>query len=673
MLLKKITLQNFRQFKGKHDIVFADSIDKNVTIILAENGVGKTTLAQAFQWVLYGSTSGFNDKILLNLNIQKIMDKGTDEKVKIDLLLVHEEIEYMLTRTQIYKKELSGEVKPVPGSELTIAYLNVDGQTDFIKDTKKLSTINSILPQSLSKYFFFDGERIEKMSIEIRNGKSKEFALAVQGLLGLTTLLKTIEHLNPKSAESVIGKYNKDIDQFSDKKIGELRNKIYELEKMLDDDKNRKEELIEDIKYYSKKKEELKIRISEFADAAESQKILNDLEISINSETKHKNDLTSNFLNHFSRNAASFFSYTLIEKSLNELKNADIVDKGIPDIRKRTIEFLLKRQKCICGCDLSEHTSDPVRHLMEELKYLPPNSLGTMISNFVRDSRNKISSNSTYYKTITDYYINIRRIAITIDNIENDISDIDRALLSNSNSKIADLKLEQKDVEDTLKKYEKEKYDLEVNEGVKLQNKNDFKKKIDSYQTIDSRNKKYEIERQYALAVYDKVKNVYDYEEKNMRNKLEESINYLFKQIYSDGMSIKIDEKYNIKVYVNELEGFSNDVDRSTAQSYSVIFAFIVGIIHMAKEKKTSNDVNQVDAEVYPLVMDAPLSAFDEKRIENICNVIPGIARQVIMFIKDTDGNKAKQHMGDAIGKEYVLKTRDNVSLIDTYVEEVNL
>lgn len=49
MLLKKLTLTNFRPFKGEHVIEFSTDKDKNITLVMAENGAGKTTLAQAFQ------------------------------------------------------------------------------------------------------------------------------------------------------------------------------------------------------------------------------------------------------------------------------------------------------------------------------------------------------------------------------------------------------------------------------------------------------------------------------------------------------------------------------------------------------------------------------------------------------------------------------------------------
>jgi DNA sulfur modification protein DndD len=53
--------------------------------------------------------------------------------------------------------------------------------------------------------------------------------------------------------------------------------------------------------------------------------------------------------------------------------------------------------------------------------------------------------------------------------------------------------------------------------------------------------------------------------------------------------------------------------------------------------------------------MDAPLSSFDKTRIKNICNTLPKIARQVIFFIKDTDGEVAEEHLGDKIGAKYLI------------------
>ena len=49
MLLQSIELQNFRQFINEK-IDFSTDPERNVTLIIVENGTGKTTCAQAFFW-----------------------------------------------------------------------------------------------------------------------------------------------------------------------------------------------------------------------------------------------------------------------------------------------------------------------------------------------------------------------------------------------------------------------------------------------------------------------------------------------------------------------------------------------------------------------------------------------------------------------------------------------
>lgn len=73
-------------------------------------------------------------------------------------------------------------------------------------------------------------------------------------------------------------------------------------------------------------------------------------------------------------------------------------------------------------------------------------------------------------------------------------------------------------------------------------------------------------------------------------------------------------------------------------------------------------DIVDLDSEGYPLVMDAPLSAFDKTRILNICDALPRIADQVIIFIKDTDGEIAEQYLGDKVGKRYLINKDNNLN-----------
>lgn len=54
MILEEIRLTDFRCFFGETFIRFSEDPERNVTIIYAENGVGKTTLLNALLWCFYG-------------------------------------------------------------------------------------------------------------------------------------------------------------------------------------------------------------------------------------------------------------------------------------------------------------------------------------------------------------------------------------------------------------------------------------------------------------------------------------------------------------------------------------------------------------------------------------------------------------------------------------------
>src|SRR4051812_25578489 len=57
MIFEELTLTDFRQFVGTQSIKFATDPQKNVTVVHGFNGSGKTSLLNAFTWLLYGECS----------------------------------------------------------------------------------------------------------------------------------------------------------------------------------------------------------------------------------------------------------------------------------------------------------------------------------------------------------------------------------------------------------------------------------------------------------------------------------------------------------------------------------------------------------------------------------------------------------------------------------------
>lgn len=172
----------------------------------------------------------------------------------------------------------------------------------------------------------------------------------------------------------------------------------------------------------------------------------------------------------------------------------------------------------------------------------------------------------------------------------------------------------------------------------------------------DEQNRKTEIYLAYANRIYEELSKEYTAQETEVRTRLQDTINSIFREIYNGELQLEIKDNY--KISVTDIS-YDSGVETSSGQSIAVIFAFITALIQMAKENGQKE--NELLAhEVYPLVMDAPLSLFDKTRIDTVCRKIPSIAEQVVIFIKDTDGEIARDKMARYIGKEYRFDKQSN-------------
>ena len=658
MLLRTLKLKDFRQFKGVQKISFSTDEIRKVTVIMGEIGTGKTTLAQSFGWCLYGITD-FEDKNMICKSTLKNVLPGRDETVRVEVGLTHNNIDYTIIREQRYSKNNKGKLNKPNQAVFKIAYKK-NGQQEFVKALETDMRMKEILPQELSKYFFFDGERIGSMSKEIGKGKSKEFAHAVKGLLGLSAIKEALNHLNG-SKPSVMKSYDESYDSKSDSKIADYTNKINSFEKKIFEIDKRLSEIDIEEEIALDKCENLNDKIKANAKSSQLAKEKSDLKLKLGKYKQSKKSYITSLLKSFRSNATRFSSKKLINDSLKLLATADKLDKGIPDIHKRTIDFLIKRGECICGRKI-EVGNESYINLNELLQYIPPQSVGTIINSFVKECEIKNESSENLFDNIKINYRMLRDMDNLINEIENNINIIENKL--GTMDSVGKLQINLNEYENEVNKLKDERDKLNREEGGYISIK---EKLVSDRQILNLRNKSnVEIDKYkaYAQGMYDQLNTVYAEKENETRTKLEKNINEIFKSIYNGGLSLSLDEKYNIKVIVNDFNGFDEEVETSTAQSMSIIFAFIAGIIKIARESSSSNDKILV-SEPYPLVMDAPLSNFDKTRIKTVCEALPKVAEQVIIFIKDTDGDIAEEHMGNKVGAKYLFNKKNE---IETYI-----
>lgn len=662
MLLESIKLENFRQFRNEY-IEFAQGADgKNVTIIIGDNGTGKTTFAQAFFWCMYGETE-FSDKNMLNKLVAAEMKPGQESKVQVTLKLAHGNVSYTLMREQTYRKDYSNRIKG-DNTVFDIAIKDASGNTSYVKKTLCEGEVKSILPKELSRYFFFDGERIEKMSKDISTGKkATDFAEAVKGLLGLNAMFSAIQHFNPRIKNSVISSYESSYSVDSNTKIQEYTRTIERCKEEIARIDARLEELENQIEQATSRKTEKVEEIKQYAEGEELQKQKEKLLQRIETAKASRSTVIKEISRSFNTNMSSFFSASLILRSLEFLSGKDFAGKDIPFMHAKTIEYLLKQKVCICGTHLDEG-SVPYNKVKELIDFLPPQSISTTIGDFKKESKRRANSRQDLYGDVHEKLAVISKQDEDLVDLNDDLHAIEGKLSGGDmRGTVRAINVEIQLCDQTIKKSRTERDQLLIKKGgyEKEAGRADTERR--NLTLLDDKNKKIEIYKAYAERIYKELQSVYASSEAEIRSKLETTINEIFKTIYEGGLSLTIDEKYHISVYADDYDG---DVETSTAQSISVIFAFITGIIKMARDNRNATDENAklLSSEPYPLVMDAPLSAFDKRRIKTVCESLPNTAEQVIIFIKDTDGELAEEYMGDKIGSRHHFDKKNEFETI---------
>ena len=663
MLLKSIKLHNFRQYKESY-LDFAQDIDgKNVTILIGENGSGKTTFLQSFFWCLYGNTN-FKDQSVLNKDVAVAMTPENPESVFVELELRHGENDYTIKRTQKFRKDNANNIKS-DNSICEIAYKDSTGNTKFVDATKRESTINSILRKELSRYFFFDGERIETMGKEISGyKKTEEFAEAVEGLLGLKGMQKALEHLNGAPKNSVIGKYNQQYDSSSNSEVKKLTEIITacddEIEKLMNRIKEIEKQNSDADLLKSKKQDELK----EYESSRTLQEEKERLEKEIEEQTRLKIDLQKDICREFNNQSLTLFSIGLIKPAYDMLVKLQISDSDIPNITDKTIQYLIDHKRCLCGNCLADDSKE-LSEIKKWFDVLPPKSIGNMVNDFKITARNRIAGLKDFIAYRDEKLAAISTCDDKIENAEDIIKNNIEPKLNGADVEeiVRDISSKIAECEKTINKNNQERSEIDQKIGAKRNERESAENKRKELAVKDNANRQIEIYKAYAQRIYDILLAKYEKSESEVRTRLEKNMNEIFSKINNGDLTVHINNKYQIDVIANNV---NDKVETSEGQSISVIFSFITSMIKMSRENRLSSDMQELSSDIYPLVMDAPLSKFDKKHIKSVCETIPHLAEQVIIFIKDTDGDLAKEYMVEKIGKSHrIRKISETETVID--------
>lgn len=662
MLIKSITVENFLPFQGKQTISFSTDPERNVTLVMGNNGAGKTSLAQAFEWCLYGRSPKESTQVI-NAFVRDHIYPGGYRYASVEIEIIKDGTVFTVSRSQRYARRESGILDRPGQHEFTISYKE-GGQTKPVAAKDRQATINTLLSSQLSHYFFFDGEHVKSMRSELERGKSSDFADAVKTILGLQPIASALTHLKaPGPRLSVERWFNKQFDLAGNQDLQQKSDRVAMLERKIERLKEDVEDASADERSANENVARYEQLLRENRESEEAQRAV-DKALRIQQQAKrayeqHRAALFKLFRSRHHR----FFVQPMIEDARAELADEDKISKGVPSVDNKTITFILERGECICGTKF--RTGDEVfQHLNALYEYVPPKDLGTYISEFDKECRVRTEGPLTFFDDLSEAY---RKY----EEAENSVIEADQAL-SSARSYLAsinrvDVGILRKNLRDAEQDRSRAAGRVQLAKRDISSAKSEIERlngEIEAYSVKNAKNREITECLKYVEYIHAFLHSYYSKHEASTRERLKRTVNKFFTEMYDGELHLELDENYGVEVVVDDIDTSGETWKTSSGQTLAIILAFILGILDIAKDSGDEGS-ELLKGDTYPLVMDAPLSDFDKTRIGTICKLLPVVAEQVIIIIKDTDGDLAEEHMRDRIGRRYTIeRVRDFESIV---------
>lgn len=663
MKLKKLSIRNFRQFYGEVSISFSTDDQARVTVIHGENGAGKTSLLNAFKWVLYGTTDfDTNNENILSEKAIAEADQDSAIVMSVTLEFYDDGATYTAHREQKFAKGAGLHTESLGPAVPSLTWIDSAGLSR--RSSNPSSQLNQILPQDMHSYFFFNGERIEKLAF---NSASTQVREAIKGLMGLNILdraerqLKNsvVKHFNKEAKDSSFGNMTGLLDEQSS-----LTDQILQKEEEISGWKKNLSEIDLEIEAIDK-------RLHSIEAIAEKQKRREELEDQLNQIKKDKTDASS----ALNKNVTERGFLAFIDSELTEVKQYldEMRIRGeMPSKVKATfIDDLIGLGKCICGQPL-EPGSEWLSTLESYKTTIKDNgieeqfmSLFGVISHLQTARKALFANINELTNRLTDLADRRRDLLGKIDELGEEIKGVeDSAKLE---TRRMELKAKSKEFNEKsfLSEYQKSAWEDQLKDKDK-----EIEKELANTNQADLSQRR----KQLAKEVADTISELHEAMAHNVRSDLSKKVDDTFRKIMRKDYWAEIDENFTLKIFKN-IEGHGKQpvLEKSTGENQITSLCFISSIVNTAKEWASKPSVFQKGG-VYPIVMDSPFGALDPEYRQKVATFIPALADQVIVMVSKSQWRgEVESELSKRLGKQYTLKYHKPVPGSDEKFEYTNL
>lgn len=631
MWLEEITLKDFRCFNGEHTIEFSTDPDENVTLIHAENGVGKTTLLNAMLWCFYGiTTAKFERKHdLLNHDAAAA---GRDSCF-VEVVFEHNDKRYRARR-------YSGRSL---GGDRTFSIMRIeDGHSVSIDHPDTF--INTVIPKTMAGHFLFDGEHAE---VFLGEDNRSGIRAAVQDILGCNLIATAISDLDEASTY-----YRRQMPKAkASASIEALSQEIEALDNQIVAGRDALEKLKEQTATTTQQIADIEGKLRNSAAARELQASRDRANAALQRATKRATDAQDEVLKWLGDNGRFLVSTRVTDLTLDKLQVQETKGKLPSPYNEEFVTDLLDMQECICGTKLCPGTTEHAK-VAALLKKAANATLRSRLAG-VRATLSQLKTErarapgrlDAANKRLADARDEISTVEAQLGEISEKLSGIDF-------DEIADRERRRNELRGTLSSMNQQigAMDARIREAEarKASKERELKKIAEE----DDEARIFVKRHTLCEALKARLQKELREEEEEARRMLRQQIGKVLATTTRKHFRLKLTDEYSVSL-VNE-EG--TQLPKSSGENQLLGLAFTAALVEFARLRQNAQDHRLLRGTIAPLVLDSPFGQLDESYRRTTGEHVPQMASQVILLVSGSQAQGgAVDALRDRVGREYVL------------------
>lgn len=655
MRLIHLCMKDFRQFLGEQKIQFAQDDTKNVTVFHGFNGSGKTALLNAFIWVLYGQTTPDLEEPTKMFNeaagIALAPSESSDFFVEVKFADYQGQI-YVARRTGTVSRSTDGKIVQGPG-DLTLGVHRESGEYEKLSAPQLY--IDRHLPEPLYPFFFFNGERVEKLA-----GKNAydEVEGGIKTLLNVEIFERAVAHLRGPVARELL----RELKAFGDT---ELSDKIAEQERLQNQLTTLRNEIAimkgnvarcdEEIEKIDQRQQAV-VQLSALIErrrGIETQKVAAEADLATCEEELKQVLSTSGYLAF--ADAVLAKTQTLVAEAR---QRGDLPAK----LKPQFVDDLLTATLCICGRSIEQDSPEEtaLRQWRERTGLAELQEAILLTSGAVRGLQ---SRRSDYFDRVDRIRARQDRLIASHRILRDELAEVDAQIgkrsLDEESAALQEQRL--KAMEEKSQSQERAKELAAQREEVE-KHLSACTRVIAEREMQDEKAKVIKGQLESVGRVAEALDQICELQKQDVRRSLDAQVSDIWNDAAVKDYKASVSEDFRLELH-KQVGGTTQRVHgASTGEKQILALSFVGALVkrakHNAERARNSKDTTDlIIGDNYPLVMDSPFGSLEPAYQMKIAHWIPTLASQVVVMVSKSQWSpQVENAFRRRIGKEYILE-----------------